>query len=173
MGKFLHISNQLPYKDTDSYLEEQESLSDHSEIGVKFICDNKIAGLIRYDGSTGYDLVYPYPTPITIPPGEIVKVPCGFKLVFPPEVDVNIRSRSGLALKHGAIVLIAPGTSDSSYRGEIAVVLLNVSKKSYTINPGDRISQMCFNYIRKVQFYLTKKLDSTSRNEGGFGSTGR
>ena len=168
----MHISNEWPYKDDDTAsCPKTEKQENHFEMGVKFICDNEIASLVHHDGSTGYDIVYPYPTPITIPPGEIVTVPCGFKLLFPVEIDVNSRSRSGLALKHGIIVLTVPGTIDSSYRGEIAVVLLNV--ETYTINPGDRIAQMCFNYTCKVQFYLTNKLDSTIRNEGGFGSTGR
>jgi dUTP pyrophosphatase len=88
-------------------------------------------------------------------------------------LEAQIRPRSGLAFKHGITILNTPGTIDSDYRGEIKVVLINLSKDEFTINPKDRIAQMVFTNAIQVKFKEVQNLDQTKRGDGGFGSTGK
>lgn len=101
-------------------------------------------------------------------------VPTGIKVALPFNIEMQIRSRSGLALKHGVIVLNTPGTVDADYRGEVCVILHNISDIPYTINPGERIAQAVLaNYVRGRTIEVEKIEDDTERGEGGFGHTGR
>lgn len=121
-------------------------------------------------GSSGYDL---YASEnVTIKAGEYEKVPTGVRVSMPLGMEAQIRPRSGLAAKFGVTVLNAPGTIDSDYRGEIAVILINHSKTDFVVEAGMRIAQMVFSHITEVQFKEVELLDETQRGEGGFGSTG-
>lgn len=111
-------------------------------------------------------------TSIILPPGERVLVPTGLYLEIPENYEAQVRSRSGLALKKGITVLNSPGTIDADYRGEIGVILYNSSKKSYEIKPSERIAQLVFARIVKVNFENSSVLDETERSSSGFGSTG-
>ena len=107
-----------------------------------------------------------------LPPGERVLVPTGLYLEIPEKYEAQVRSRSGLALKKGITVLNSPGTIDADYRGEIGVILYNSSKESYEIKSSERIAQLVFARIVKVNFENSSVLDETERSSSGFGSTG-
>ena len=96
----------------------------------------------------------------------------GIKIALPVGYEAQIRSRSGLALKHGVVVLNSPGTIDSDYRGEIGVILIKLTEGTHKILPGDRIAQMIVSQVPRISFIKVDKLDNTVRGEGGFGSTG-
>ncbi|MDG2001107.1 MAG: dUTP diphosphatase [Alphaproteobacteria bacterium] len=124
------------------------------------------------EGSAGVDIVAAIQEPISIGPGERILVPSGFKLQIPVEYEVQIRPRSGLAIKHGITVLNSPGTIDSDYRGEIGIILINHSKNKFIINPKDRIAQMVICKVTKMNLVKVSLLNNTERGSGGFGSTG-
>ena len=123
-------------------------------------------------GSAGVDIVAAIQEPISIRPGERILVPSGFKLEIPVEYEVQIRPRSGLAIKHGITVLNSPGTIDSDYRGEIGIILINHSKNKFIVNPKDRIAQMVICKVTKMNLVKVSLLNNTERGSGGFGSTG-
>jgi dUTP pyrophosphatase len=124
------------------------------------------------EGSAGVDIVAAIQEPISIEPGERILVPSGFKLEIPVEYEVQIRPRSGLAIKHGITVLNSPGTIDSDYRGEIGIILINHSKNKFIVNPKDRIAQMVICKVTKMNLVKVSLLNNTERGSGGFGSTG-
>ena len=123
-------------------------------------------------GSSGMDLRAFIPSSIILSPGERALVPTGLYLEIPEKYEAQVRSRSGLALKKGITVLNSPGTIDADYRGEIGVILYNSSKKSYEIKSSQRIAQLVFARIVKVNFENSSVLDETERSSSGFGSTG-
>ena len=123
-------------------------------------------------GSAGIDVMAAIHEPISIGPGERILVPSGFKLEIPVEYEVQIRPRSGLAIKHGITVLNSPGTIDSDYRGEIGIILINHSKNKFIVNPKDRIAQMVICKVTKMNLVKVSLLNNTERGSGGFGSTG-
>ena len=123
-------------------------------------------------GSAGLDVMAAIHEPISIGPGERILVPSGFKLEIPVEYEVQIRPRSGLAIKHGITVLNSPGTIDSDYRGEIGIILINHSKNKFIINPKDRIAQIVICKVTKMNLVKVSLLNNTERGSGGFGSTG-
>ena len=123
-------------------------------------------------GSAGLDIMAAIHEPISIGPGERILVPSGFKLEIPVEYEVQIRPRSGLAIKHGITVLNSPGTIDSDYRGEIGIILINHSKNKFIVNPKDRIAQMVICKVTKMNLVKVSLLNNTERGSGGFGSTG-
>ena len=123
-------------------------------------------------GSAGLDVMAAIHEPISIGPGERILVPSGFKLEIPVEYEVQIRPRSGLAIKHGITVLNSPGTIDSDYRGEIGIILINHSKNKFIVNPKDRIAQMVICKVTKMNLVKVSLLNNTERGSGGFGSTG-
>jgi len=108
----------------------------------------------------------------TIAPGEIVLISSGFALAIPQGFEIQIRPRSGLAIKHGITIVNAPGTIDADYRGEVKIGLINQSSKAYTVQRGDRIAQMVVQRIYQAEIVAVKNLDPTKRNQGGFGHTG-
>ena len=124
------------------------------------------------EGSAGVDIVAAIQEPISIGPGERILVPSGFKLQIPVEYEVQIRPRSGLAIKHGITVLNSPGTIDSDYRGEIGIILINHGKNKFIVNPKDRIAQMVICKVTKMNLVKVSLLNDTERGSGGFGSTG-
>ena len=124
------------------------------------------------DEAAGVDLSASIEQPVKILPWEREIIPCGISLSMPRGLEAQIRPRSGLAFKHGITILNTPGTIDSDYRGEIKIVLINLSKKEFLIQPKDRIAQMIFSEVAQVTFKEVDDLDSTNRGIDGFGSTG-
>ncbi|MBO8453624.1 MAG: dUTP diphosphatase [Bacteroidetes bacterium] len=123
--------------------------------------------------SAGMDLKASIEAPVTIGPLERALIPTGISIALPEGTEAQVRPRSGLAAKHGITVLNAPGTIDADYRGEIKVILVNLSNDPFVINPGERIAQMVVARYEKVVWEEVEALDDTERGEGGFGSTGR
>ncbi len=122
--------------------------------------------------SAGVDLRAFVPNPIVLKPMERALIPTGLYLELPIGVEAQVRSRSGLALKKGVSVLNAPGTVDADYRGEVGVILINLSQEDFTINDGDRIAQLVLARHERATFELVETLSETQRGAGGFGSTG-
>jgi len=127
----------------------------------------------KTEGSSGLDLRASLIKDIIIDPNERVAIPTGIYLQLPEILEAQIRPRSGLALKDGITVLNTPGTIDSDYRGEISVILINLSNKSFRISNGDRIAQIVIARVEKITWDNIKILQKTERGEGGFGSTGK
>ena len=124
-------------------------------------------------GSAGLDLRAALEEPVTLEPLDRALIPTGLYFAIPAGYEVQIRPRSGLAMKHGITVLNTPGTIDSDYRGEIRVSLINLSRDPFTIEPGERICQMVLARYEQVEWVEAEQLDDTDRGEGGFGHTGR
>lgn len=124
------------------------------------------------EGSSGLDLRANLSTPVTLNPMERKMIPTGIFLEIPLGYEVQVRPRSGLAFKNGITCLNSPGTVDSDYRGEIKIILINLSTEEHIINSGDRIAQMVLCKIEKAFLQPEIKLESTVRGEGGFGHTG-
>ena len=127
----------------------------------------------KTSGSSGMDLMAFIKSKITINPGNTVVISTGISLAVPKNYEIQIRPRSGLAAKKGISVLNTPGTVDSDYRGEIKIILINFSKKSFIVNSGDRIAQMILCPVAKGKIKEVKNLPRTVRGKGGFGSTGK
>ncbi len=123
--------------------------------------------------SAGMDLRAELAEPIVLAPMERRLIPTGLRIALPEGYEAQIRPRSGLALKHGITVLNSPGTIDADYRGEIGIILANLSETPFTLNPGERIAQMVVARHERAEWEETCELDSTERGEGGFGHTGR
>jgi dUTP pyrophosphatase len=125
------------------------------------------------DSSAGMDLMANIDKPVRLKPLERALIPTGLFIELPPGYEAQIRPRSGLAIKHGISVLNTPGTIDADYRGEICVIMINLSDKIYTVNDGERICQMIINRHEKVEWDLVESLNQTERGKGGFGHTGK
>ncbi|MEP6617126.1 MAG: dUTP diphosphatase [Ginsengibacter sp.] len=123
-------------------------------------------------GSAGLDIRADLKEPLQLKSLERAMVPTGLFIELPEGHEAQIRPRSGLANKQGITCLNSPGTIDSDYRGEIKVILINLSGEEQTIHPGDRIAQMVINTIERAQWELVETLTSTARGDGGFGHTG-
>ena len=126
----------------------------------------------KTSGASGMDLMAFIKSSVTIKPKTSFLIPTGLSIAFSEDYEVQIRPRSGLAAKNNISVLNTPGTIDSDYRGEIKVVLINLSKQEFLIHPKDRIAQMVFSNISQVKFKEVNDLDTTKRGTDGFGSTG-
>jgi dUTP pyrophosphatase len=124
-------------------------------------------------GSAGVDLRACVPEPVTIAPGRRLLVPTGFCIAIPKGYEGQVRPRSGLALREGLTMLNTPGTIDSDYRGEIAVIAVNLGQEPVTIKRGDRIAQLVIAPVIQVRFTPTDELPPTDRGASGFGHTGR
>lgn len=124
------------------------------------------------EGSAGMDVRANIKEPITLGSLERVLVPTGIKMEIPMGYEVQVRPRSGLALKHGISMANTPGTIDSDYRGEIGVIMINLSKEDFVINPGERIAQLVLGKVYQMDL-VEGELSVTERGEGGFGHTGR
>lgn len=128
------------------------------------------------EGDSGFDLRAYIDTPVTLKPLERKLIPTGLKFQLPPNTELQVRPRSGMALKHGISVLNTPGTVDEGYRGDVGIIAVNLSNEEYTIQPGERIAQgVIMNVIGSKVSKLTKKeeLTTTERGTDGFGSTGK
>ena len=130
--------------------------------------------LPRYETpmSAGMDLRANLDEPITLQPLERRLIPTGLRIALPVGYEAQVRPRSGLALKHGVTVLNTPGTIDADYRGEIGIILVNLSQTPFVINDGERIAQMVIARHEQPDLVAVDVLDETERGEGGFGHTG-
>ena len=124
-------------------------------------------------GSAGMDLRADIDKPIVLKPLERKLIPTGLKIALPVGYEAQIRPRSGLAIKYGVTVLNSPGTIDADYRGEICVILVNLSNVDFVVNPSERIAQMVVAKHEQVDFQIVETLDETERGDGGFGHTGK
>lgn len=124
------------------------------------------------EGAAGADIKAAPGFSAVIRPGEYLAIPTGIYPEIPDGYEIQVRPRSGLALKHGITVLNAPGTIDSDYRGEIRVILINHGKDPFTVTGGDRIAQLVVSEAKKAVFSVSRSLSDTERGERGFGSTG-
>ena len=127
----------------------------------------------KTSGSSGMDLVAYIKNKIIINPGKTAMIPTGIAVAIPRHYEIQIRPRSGLAAKKSISVLNTPGTVDSDYRGEIKIILINLSKKSFVVKSGDRVAQMILCPVAKGKLQEVKNLPKTVRGKGGFGSTGK
>ena len=136
---------------------------------------NRALPLPRYTSAnaSGMDVAAALSEPLVLVPGEIALVPSGFAVAIPPGFELQVRPRSGMAIKHGITVVNAPGTIDADYRGEIKVGLINLGKEVYQIQRGDRIAQLVLAPVARALIRQVEQLDATSRGSGGFGHTGR
>lgn len=123
-------------------------------------------------GAAGMDIRAFVPSDIKIKPGEVKLVPTGLYLEIPKGYEIQVRARSGLALKNSIGVANGIGTIDSDYRGELCVILVNFGQNEFVVKNGDRIAQMVLNKYEPIEFVVDEELSSTERGEGGFGSSG-
>lgn len=141
---------------------------------VKLMLESGVE-LPRYmtEGAAGMDVKANISEPIILKTLERKLIPTGIKMEIPYGYEVQVRPRSGLALKNGVTLVNSPGTIDSDYRGEVGVILINLSNENFVINPGERIGQLVLQKVYKMEFEEVKELSTTVRAEGGFGHTGK
>lgn len=125
------------------------------------------------DGAAGLDLCAALDAPLVLEPGRSASVGTGLALAIPPGFEGQVRPRSGLARNHQVTVVNAPGTIDADYRGHVMVLLINLGHEPFTVTSGDRIAQLVIAPVSRAELVEVGELDSTTRGEGGFGSTGR
>ncbi|MBQ7852914.1 MAG: dUTP diphosphatase [Muribaculaceae bacterium] len=125
------------------------------------------------ESSAGMDVRACLQEPVTLQPLQRALIPTGLRIALPQGYECQIRPRSGLALKHGISLVNTPGTIDADYRGEIGVIVINLSNEPFTINNGERICQMVITRYSHTTWEVVDTLDETERGEGGFGHTGR
>ncbi len=123
--------------------------------------------------AAGFDLTAAIRESVTVQPGDIYVVPCGFAMALPPGYEAQVRPRSGLASRLGVTVINSPGTIDADYRGEVMVPLINHGAAPFVVERGMRVAQMVIVPVPSVEWIETDKLDETDRGVGGFGHTGR
>lgn len=123
-------------------------------------------------GAAGMDLIAAVRDPITVQPGQRTLIPTGLTIALPPGYELQIRPRSGLALRHGITLPNTPGTIDEDYRGEIGVIILNTGSEAFVIERGARIAQAVLAPVSRATWREVESLDVTGRDAGGFGSTG-
>ena len=143
-----------------------------TKILIKRLSNNILIPKYETTGSSGMDIAACLKNKLTIKPGEKAIIPTGFSLSIPSGFEVQIRPRSGLAAKQGLTVLNTPGTIDADYRGEIKVILINLSRDIFVVENGLRIAQMVVCPVIQVSLEEVEELPETNRGSGGFGSTG-
>ena len=127
---------------------------------------------MKTEGAACYDLAYCGDANIILRPGVVTIIPLGFSVEFPKSYEMQLRPRSGLALKQGVAVINSPATIDSDYRDEVAVLLIKLTPGSLELKPGDRVCQMLISKLEDVTFTISEKLSESGRGKSGFGSTG-
>jgi len=144
------------------------------EIHVKRLPHGEGLDLPHYAtaGAAGMDILAAVDKPVRIAPAGRVLIPCGFCIALPTGFELQIRPRSGLALKHGIVLPNSPGTIDEDYRGEVQVILLNASEEYFLVTRGMRIAQAVLAPVLRATWTEVEELDATARGAGGFGSTG-
>lgn len=144
------------------------------QVEVKIVLEDGVeAPFYATVGSAGMDIRANIKEPIVLKPLERKLIPSGIKMSIPEGYEVQVRPRSGLALKHGISIVNAPGTVDSDFRGDIGVILINLSNENYTIQPQERIAQLVLNEVAQMSLQKVTSLDETERGAGGFGHTGK
>ena len=141
---------------------------------VKLVLENGVE-LPKYmtEGAAGMDVKANITESVTLKTLERKLIPTGIKMEIPYGYEVQVRPRSGLALKHGITLVNTPGTIDSDYRGEVGVILINLSNEEFIVNPRERIGQLVLQKVYKMEFEKVDELSTTVRAEGGFGHTGK
>ena len=123
--------------------------------------------------ASGMDVAAAVAEPVSLIPGEIKIIPTNFAVAIPPGYEIQVRPRSGLAIKHGVTIINSPGTIDADYRGEVKIGLINLGPKTYTIHRGDRVAQLVVAAVHRADLQVVAELDTTVRQAGGFGHTGK
>lgn len=144
------------------------------KVKVKVVREKNV-NLPRYEtfGAAGLDIRANIEEDIILQPLDRVLVPTGIKVAIPEGYEIQVRPRSGLALKHGITLLNSPGTIDSDYRGELKIIMINISNQEYIIKKNERIAQLVLNKVEQIEFEEVETLDETVRGTGGFGHTGK
>ena len=187
-SKVLEKANDIASKGGDQYVTVEAILMALFEVKSSVSSILKDAGMTRDDlraaidelrkgknatsQSAGMDLRANLNEPVVLRPMERRLIPTGLYIALPEGYEAQVRPRSGLALKHGLTVLNAPGTIDADYRGEVGVVLINLSQEDFVINDGERIAQMVIARHEQAKFTIVEELDETERGTGGYGHTG-
>lgn len=140
------------------------------KVRIKKINENAVIPKYAHKGDAGVDLYSA--EDYLLKPGERILVSTGIKMAIPQGYEAQVRPKSGLALKHGVTVCNTPGTVDSSYRGEVGCIMINLGNEDFKIEKGKKIAQIIFNKVEEAEFEEVDELDETTRGEGGFGSTG-
>lgn len=144
------------------------------EVRVEVLPHGKGLPLPAYasEGAAGADICAAVEEDLVIPPGGRVAVPTGLRFAVPSGFELQVRPRSGLALKYGVSLANSPGTVDADYRGEVKVILVNLGTEPFTVHRGDRIAQLVLVPVQRATFVVGQDLPATARGAGGFGSTG-
>ena len=142
------------------------------EITRKLGCEDVPLPRYMSGSAAGMDVRAACDGDVTVSSGQVKLIPCGFSMAVPVGYEAQIRTRSGLALKHGIIVANSPGTIDADYRGEVSVILGNVGPEQFELRRGMRIAQMVIAPVSRAQLVEVDKLEPTDRGQGGFGHTG-
>jgi len=135
-------------------------------------CDDLPLPRYMSEAAAGMDVSAAVEEPLTLEPGDIRLVPTGLFVAVPPGYEIQVRPRSGLALKHGLTVINAPGTIDADYRGEVGIILGNIGREPFTITRGLRIAQLVVAAVEHAEVQRVENLPETARGDGGFGSSG-
>lgn len=143
-----------------------------NEIEILVLSEENHLPSYATSGAAGADVKAFINEPITLTSGSSALIPTGLRFAIPPGFEIQVRPRSGLALKHQVTVLNTPGTIDSDYRGEVGVILINHGKQDFIVTPGMRIAQIVITPVVKGHFILGRELSETARGSGGFGHTG-
>ena len=171
MQKEMHPNN---LKD-ENFEEKPTTSKTHSlsYLGIKVtVSDEKFLPVYASELAAGADVKACIQEPIILEPGSRILIPTGVRLAIPAGFEIQVRPRSGLALKHGITVANSPGTIDADYRGELKVILINQGQEPFTIEPEMRIAQIVLAPVVKAHFVIGDVLAATTRGEGGFGHTG-
>jgi dUTP pyrophosphatase len=123
--------------------------------------------------ASGLDVAAAVAEPVALAPGEIKMIPTNLAVAIPAGYEIQVRPRSGLAIKHGVTIINSPGTIDADYRGEIKIGLINLGPEPYTIRRGERVAQLVVAAVQKAALQVVAELDKTARQDGGFGHTGK
>jgi len=143
-----------------------------AELRIRRLSPHAVLPAYQSAHAAGLDLHAAIDAPVTLEPGDIRLIPCGFAMALPVGCEAQVRPRSGLAVKHGISMPNAPGTIDADYRGEVQVPLINLGRRPFTIEPQMRIAQMIIAPVARAAVHEVDALNDTPRGEGGFGSTG-
>jgi dUTP pyrophosphatase len=170
-------NNSLPIDEHNNLISNYEAIKDKFNVITKFTnSSNNVDPEYSREGDSGFDLRAYLSESVTLKSLERKVIPTGLRFELSSNTELQVRPRSGMALKHGITVLNTPGTVDEGYRGEVGVIAINLSNEDYTIEPGDRIAQgVIMNVVgqRISKLIKTETLSETERGEGGFGSTGK
>lgn len=134
--------------------------------------DLNLPGYHSRDAS-GMDVAAAVAGDVELAPGEIKMIPTNFAVAIPPGYEIQVRPRSGLAIKHGVTIINSPGTIDADYRGEVKIGLINLGQRPYIVKRGDRVAQLVVAAVQKADLQVVTELDKTVRQDGGFGHTGK